>query len=136
MSDQRYGAHTPSSHTANFEQLPTPRQLYNLVNITGSGLVVVTYAISVGIVAAVGYKTDSQKIHSYNVLMGYFGAITLICTVPFFITHKHRPGQQLPEGTRWWAVGPKQVWSAAKSAKQLRQCMLYLVAFFMLQESE
>ena len=30
----------------------------------------------------------------------------------------------------------RQVWSAAKSASRLKQCMLYLVAYFMLQESE
>lgn len=84
--------------------------------------------------------------------MGYFGAITVVCTVPFFIVQKHRPGQQLPEGTSWWSVGFKcvslmlncdtsantnrQIWSAMKSAKDLRQCMLYLLAFFMLQESK
>ncbi len=41
--------------------------------------------------------------------MGYFGVITVITTVPFFIVQKHRPGQQLPEGTKWWLVGPKSV---------------------------
>jgi hypothetical protein len=30
----------------------------------------------------------------------------------------------------------RQVWSAMKSAAQLRQCLLYLVAYFMLNESE
>lgn len=68
-----------------------------------------TYAIAVGISAAVGYETPQQLIYSYRVLMGYFGAITVICTVPFFIVQKHRPGQQLPEGTRWWLVGPMSV---------------------------
>lgn len=28
------------------------------------------------------------------------------------------------------------MWSAMRAAKELRQCLLYLVAFFMLQESE
>lgn len=96
----------------------------------------VTYAIAVGISAGVGFKTDHQLITSYRVLMGYFGTVTVICTVPFFIAHRHRPGQQLPEGTKFWTVGPKQVWSAAKSAKELKQCLLYLVSYFMLQESK
>ena len=65
-----------------------------------------TYAIAVGISAGVGYKTQQEKILSYRVLMGYFGAITVICTVPFFLVQKHRPGQQIPEGTKWWLVGP------------------------------
>lgn len=67
---------------------------------------VVTYAIAVGISAGVGFSTPGQLITSYRVLMGYFGAITLVCTVPFFLVQKHRPGQQLPEGTKWWLVGP------------------------------
>jgi hypothetical protein len=113
-----------------------------------------TYAIAVGISAGVGFSTEHKLITSYRVLMGYFGAITFVCTVPFFLVQKHRPGQQLPKDTRWWLVGPKsvqcnsrppdisltkfsrQVWSAAKSAAQLKQCMLYLVAYFMLNESE
>lgn len=111
-------------------------KLYNLVNITGSALVVIFYAIAVGISAAVGYDSDQKLITSYRVLMGYFGAITVICTVPFFLVQKHRPGQQLPAGAKWWTVGPMQVWSAAKSVKQLKQAGLYLVAYFMLNESE
>jgi hypothetical protein len=69
----------------------------------------VTYAIAVGISAGVGYNTPEQLIYSYQVLMGYFGAITFICTVPFFIVQKHRPGQQLPQGKGWWLVGPMLV---------------------------
>lgn len=131
------------------------KQLYNLCNITGSALVVVFYAIAVGISAGIGFDSPKELIKSYNVLMGYFGALTVICTVPFFIVQKHRPGQQLPEGTSFWTVGFKyvpsttnlqsfrcsnkyyrQMWSAMRAAKELRQCLLYLVAFFMLQESE
>ena len=66
-----------------------------------------TYAIAVGISAAVGYTTIGEQIKSYRVLMGYFGAITLICTLPFFLVQKHRPGQALPADTKWWLVGPK-----------------------------
>jgi len=86
--------------------------------------------------------------------MGYFGAITVICTVPFFMVQKHRAGQRLPEGTKFWTVsiwshhandtgsnislevGPLQVWSAMKSASKLKQCMLYLIAYFLLNESK
>jgi hypothetical protein len=83
-------------------------QLYNLVNITGSGLVVIFYSIAIGITAALGTdRPDEGKVESYRVLMGYFGALTLICTVPFFILQKHRPGLQLPEGTNFITAGPK-----------------------------
>lgn len=33
-------------------------------------------------------------------------------------------------------AGPQQVWSAMKSIRHLKQVFLYLVAYFMLQESE
>ena len=82
-------------------------QLYNLVNITGSALVAIFYAIAVGIVAGVGHGSDHKLITSYRVLMGYFGAITVLCTLPFFLVHKHRPGQQLPKGSGWLTAGPK-----------------------------
>ena len=83
--------------------------MYNLCNITGSALVVTFYGIAIGIAAGVGYANQTQLITSYRVLMGYFGALTVLCTVPFFIINKHRPGQQLPKGTKIFASGPKCV---------------------------
>ncbi|EGX93234.1 autophagy protein (Atg22), putative [Cordyceps militaris CM01] len=129
----RDGTKSPEEHAEldSYER----SKLYNFCNITGSGLVVVFYAIAVGISAGIGFDTPTKLIRSYNVLMGYFGALTVVATVPFFLVQKHRPGQQLPEGTSFCTVGFKQVWSAMKSAKELRQCMLYLLAFFMLQET-
>ncbi|KAM3545891.1 hypothetical protein ARSEF1564_001172 [Beauveria bassiana] len=129
----RDGVKSPEEHAEldSYER----SKLYNLCNITGSALVVVFYAIAVGISAGIGFGTPRKLIYSYNVLMGYFGALTVICTLPFFLVQKHRPGQQLPEGTSFCSVGFKQIWSAIKSAKELRQCLLYLLAFFMLQET-
>ncbi|KAL1411607.1 hypothetical protein Q8F55_002571 [Vanrija albida] len=131
--DVKAGLKSPEEHAEldGYER----SKLYNLVNITGSALVVVFYAIAVGISAGVGFKTDTELITTYRVLMGYFGALTVLCTMPFFIVQKHRPGQKLPEGTRWWLAGPQQVWSALKSVRELKQCILYLVAYFMLQET-
>jgi len=131
--DVKSGAKSPDEHAEldSYER----SKLYNLVNITGSALVVVSYAIAVGISAAIGFSTTEKLIESYRVLMGYFGAITVICTVPFFIVHKHRPGQALPDGSKWWNVGMKQVWSAMRSARELKQCMMYLFAYFMLNET-
>ena len=110
-------------------------QLYNRCNIVGSALVVGTYAISIGISQAVGFGSNSTLIHSYNVLLGYFGAITVICTVPYLILQKRRPGQQLPAGASYLTAGPKQVWSAMRHARNLKHCMLYLIAWCCLQES-
>ena len=62
-----------------------------MCNITGSALVVITYAISVGISQAIGFGSPETLIHSYNVLLGYFGAITVICTVPYLVLQKVSP---------------------------------------------
>ena len=81
--------------------------MYNYVNITGSVLVVIFTGMSIGISAGIGYTTDAQVLHTYRVLMGVLGAVTVLCTVPFFIVQQHRPGQQLPRGTNWYAAGPQ-----------------------------
>ena len=109
-------------------------RLYNLCNIIGSSLVVFTFAIAVGISAGVGYSTDKQLIKSYRVLMAYFATVCVICTLPYFLLQKFRPGQQLPKDTHFLTAGPKQVWSALKSTRQLKQCILYLIAYFLLHE--
>ncbi|KAM3448277.1 hypothetical protein MY3296_007960 [Beauveria thailandica] len=103
----RDGVKSPEEHAEldSYERA----KLYNLCNITGSALVVVFYAIAVGISAGIGFDSPRKLIYSYNVLMGYFGALTVICTVPFFLVQKHRPGQQLPKGTSFWSVGFKVI---------------------------
>ncbi|PMB67070.1 Autophagy-related protein 22 [Beauveria bassiana] len=103
----RDGVKSPEEHAEldSYER----SKLYNLCNITGSALVVVFYAIAVGISAGIGFGTPRKLIYSYNVLMGYFGALTVICTLPFFLVQKHRPGQQLPEGTSFCSVGFKVI---------------------------
>ena len=80
-------------------------KLNNVLNYTGSSVQVVAFSVAVGIAAAVGYNTDAQLIHSYQILMGFFGAVCVIVTIPYFIAQNRRPGQQLPTGVKWWNVG-------------------------------
>ncbi|ORX36209.1 autophagy protein [Kockovaella imperatae] len=129
----RAGTKTPEEHAK--LDMYERAQLYNLVNITGSALVVLFYAIAIGIAAKIGYDSPQTLIKSYRILMGYFGVVTVLCTTPFFLVQKHRPGQQLPKGTSMWSAGPKQVWSAAKSARHLKQCLMYLAAYLLVSET-
>lgn len=131
--DVKTGVKSPEEH-AKLDQYERA-QLYNRCNIVGSALVVFAYSISVGISAGVGFADNEALIRSYRILMGYFGAVTVITTVPFLIIQKHRPGQQLPAGSSFFTAGPKQVWSAMKSARRLKHCILYLIAWCILQES-
>ncbi|ORX37517.1 putative autophagy protein [Kockovaella imperatae] len=110
-------------------------KLNNLLNVVGSSVEVVAFCVAVGIAAGVGYATNAEIIRSYQILLGFFGAFTIIATVPYFIAQKHRPGQQLPDGANWLTVGFVQIWAAIKGLKYLKQCMLYMFAYFMIQET-
>ena len=46
-----------------------------------------------------------------------------------------RPGQRLPDGTPFWQAGIRQAWRAMKYAKDLKQFILYLVGYFIIQEA-
>ena len=82
-------------------------QMYNWINVSGSAGVVIFSAIAVGISAGIGFDTVQKLNLSYRVLLGYFGAISILLSVPFFIVNKHRPGQQLPAGSSLLTAGPK-----------------------------
>ena len=85
-NEVRQGIKSPEEHER-LDQYERA-QLYNMSNIVGSALVVLTYAVSVGIAHAIGYGDSATLIHSYNILLAYFGAITVICTLPFLIIQK------------------------------------------------
>lgn len=82
-------------------------KLNNLYNVVGSSVQVAAYAIAAGIAAALPTDTNEQLIRSYQILMGFFGAITIISSVPFFVVQQHRPGQQMPKNASFLAAGPK-----------------------------
>ncbi|KAK8850683.1 hypothetical protein IAR55_004603 [Kwoniella newhampshirensis] len=110
-------------------------KLNNLLNVLGSSLEITASSIALGIAAAIGSSTDAELLYQYRCLMGFLSGFTVIVTVPYFIAQKYRPGQQVPDGVPLWKAGPQQVWSACKSIRQLKQCLLYLVAYFLLQET-
>ena len=109
--------------------------LFNWVNIIGSGTNLVALGVATGVSFKIGTSTPQQLLKGYQVLLGLWGALTVLFTLPWFIVEQHRPGQKLPDGTSWWLAGPKQVWQAAKCSRYLSQAFLYLVAYFLLQES-
>ncbi|ODN80314.1 hypothetical protein L198_07814 [Cryptococcus wingfieldii CBS 7118] len=79
------------------------------------------------------YTTQNTK--TYSILVGYFTAFWVICAVPWFWKEQYRPGQKVPRGVGWWTVGGRQVWEGCKCAWQLRETMLYLAAFFLLNDA-
>ena len=63
--------------------------------------------VATGVAYKIGTSTPAQIDLGYRVLLGMFGAVTVVTTIPYMIIMKHRPGQQLPLNTSWWLVGPK-----------------------------
>ena len=100
--------------------------LFNWVNIVGSGTNLVALGVATGVSYKIGSATTAELLKSYQILLGLWGALTVVCTLPWFVLEQHRPGQKLPDGTGWLLAGPKQVWQAVKCARHLSQIWLYL----------
>lgn len=90
--------------------------------------------ISLGICYGIGTNTTAQNTKVYSVIIGFFGCIWIISSIPWFAVEQHRPGQQLPDNTTWLTVGPKQCWEAAKNLPRLKQTFLYLAAYFLIAD--
>lgn len=90
--------------------------------------------ISLGICYGIGTATVAENTKVYSVIIGFFGVIWVISSIPWFVAEQHRPGQQLPDNTSWLTVGPKQVWEAAKNLSQLKQTFLYLAGYFLIAD--
>ncbi|ORX39156.1 putative autophagy protein [Kockovaella imperatae] len=128
----RSGQKSPEDH-AEMDMLERAT-LYNWVNTIGSASVVTASSIAVCLSQALGTGKE-QLITTYRVLLAYFAAMTLLFSLPYLVTSKRRPGAKMPKGSRWWSLGPKQIYLAAKHLRYLRQCFLYLLAYFLLCEA-
>lgn len=90
--------------------------------------------ISLGICYGIGTATVAENTKVYSVIIGFFGVIWVISSIPWFWWEQRRPGQRLPDNTNWLTVGPKQVWEAAKNAAKLKQTFLYLTGYFLIAD--
>ena len=81
--------------------------MYNYIQIFGSLAQIVLLGISTGVAHKIGTSTSAQLDLGYRVLLGMFGAVTVVTTIPYLVIMKHRPGQRRPDNTNWFAVGPK-----------------------------
>lgn len=90
--------------------------------------------IALGICYAMGTSTVEENTKVYSVIIGFFGVVWVISSIPWFVVEQHRPGQRLPDNTSWLTVGPKQVWEAAKNLPRLKQTFLYLTGYFLIAD--
>jgi MFS-type transporter involved in bile tolerance (Atg22 family) len=110
-------------------------KLSNISFIISSAGSFIGILISVGISYGVGQATTYENTKSYAVIIGFFGALWVVTSIPWFIAEQHRPGQKLPDNTGWLTVGPKQVWEAARNAAKLKQTFIYLIAYFLINDA-
>jgi len=66
----------------------------------------VLLAIATGMAYKIGTDTTAQLDRGYQCILGLFGAVLVITTIPWFLVEQHRPGQQLPAGGRFIFAGP------------------------------
>ena len=81
--------------------------MYNYIQLFGSLAQIVLLGISTGVAHKIGTSTPAQLDLGYRVLLGMFGAVTVVTTIPYLVIMKYRPGQSLPGNTSWFTVGPK-----------------------------
>jgi MFS-type transporter involved in bile tolerance (Atg22 family) len=127
------GTKTPEEH-ANLDMLQRSKMSNWSYIFSGLGSalsIILTYAIVYG----VGYQTQEQNNKVYSIIVGFFGIIWILSSLPWFLIEQHRPGQQLPDNTSWLTVGPKQIWEGVKHASRLKQTFLYILCYFMIADS-
>ena len=93
--------------------------------------------IATGIAAGIGIKNTTDIILGYRYLIIFFALFELIGVIPYlyiFVRGK-RPGQQLPDGTPFYLAGVKQIYQACRYVWDLKQFLIYLVAYFLFQEA-
>lgn len=57
---------------------------------------------------------------------------TVLCSIPWFIFEKRRPGLKIPPNTNLMTIGVKQVYVAFRECMKLKQTFLYLVFYFLM----
>lgn len=102
------GRKSPEAH-AELDMLERSK-IYNWVNIVGSAGNLLLLCISTGVAYKIGTSTVASTDQGYRVLVGMFGAVTVLTTVPWFLVEQYRPGQQLPKGSGWILAGPRCVY--------------------------
>ena len=82
-------------------------KISNYVQAVSSVGSAVGIAIGVGIAAGVGQATVAENNKTYAMIVGFFGAVWLVTSIPWFLAEKRRAGQKLPDNTPMLLAGPK-----------------------------
>ncbi|KAF2160562.1 hypothetical protein M409DRAFT_70318 [Zasmidium cellare ATCC 36951] len=127
------GTKTPEEHAEleSMERSKMSNWSYVFSGLGSTVSIALAYAIAYG----VGYSTDHQLWRFYSITTAYFGGIMIVTCLPWFIFDQRRPGQKLPDNTSWLTVGPKGVWQAAKNVVHLKHTLLYILAYFCLNDA-
>ncbi|ORX40325.1 autophagy-related protein 22-like protein [Kockovaella imperatae] len=94
--------------------------------------VAICIGIGIGISQGIGSATPQKQYEQYAAIIGFFAAIWLLVSIPYFVCQKFRPGQKLPDGTKWYLAGPTQVWQAAKTIRYLKHTFFWIFGYFLI----
>jgi hypothetical protein len=94
------GTKDPKEH-ATLDMLERPK-LSNISLIFSAVGSMLCILISLGITYGIGTDTVAKNTKVYSVIIGFFGVIWIISSIPWFVVEQHRPGQRLPDNTNWF----------------------------------
>ncbi|KAF7773380.1 hypothetical protein Agabi119p4_5547 [Agaricus bisporus var. burnettii] len=125
------GAKDPEEH-AKFESLARNRIANIAFAVCSSGEVIIL-VIMVGILKAVkSDQSTENNTRAFSILLAFAGGMWLLCSIPWFIFEKRRPGLKIPPNTNLMTIGVKQVYVAFRECMKLKQTFLYLVFYFLM----
>lgn len=96
----------------------------------------VVLAVIQGMLYGIHADRDEQSnTTALSAIVAFGGGIQILCSVPYFLAMRWRPGQPLPPGTNYLTAAVKQAFLAAKHLRRLRQTLIYLIFYFLFSDA-
>lgn len=80
-------------------------------------------------------RDEQSNTTALSAVVGFSAGAFLLCSIPWFVLEKRRPGQPLPAGTNYLTAAIKQAYLAVKYLKHLKQTAIYLVFYFLFNDA-
>jgi len=133
---EQYAAGTITRDQYDYADTLQRSRLSNMAFCIQSCGEILILAVIVGVLYGVNVKaSEANNNYGLSVLIAFATGVWLLLAIPWFIIEKRRPGQSLPPNMSIVMVGIWQLYRALSQIWQLKQSLLYLVAYFLLGDS-
>ncbi|EST05261.1 Autophagy-related protein 22-like protein [Kalmanozyma brasiliensis GHG001] len=96
----------------------------------------VVLAVIQGMLYGIHADRDTQSnTTALSAIVAFGGGVQILCSIPYFLAMRWRPGQPLPPGTNYLTAAVKQAFLAAKHLRHLRQTLIYLIFYFLFSDA-